>query len=62
MAEKKTEKKIRKANKFHVRVKPGTAEWLWNQVNEDAPSVPAVIREIVEDKKRAEKNTAPAKG
>lgn len=39
-------------NDFHVYLKPGTAEWLRAKVNRDAPTVPAVIREIVEEAQR----------
>ena len=51
--DKADEKPNEKPNKFHVRVKPGTADWLRKQVSRDARSVPAVIREIVEEKRRA---------
>jgi hypothetical protein len=39
------------ANNFHVRLKPGAARWLRNRTTEDEPTVPAVIRKIV-DKER----------
>lgn len=40
-------------NHFFVRgIRPTTADWLRAQVSEDAPSVPAVIRDIVEEKRR----------
>ena len=53
---KKTNEK--RPNNFHVRFRPGTAEWLRGQVNDGAPSVPAVVKDIVEEKRReAEKST-----
>lgn len=61
MAEEQSQKtnKTTGPNDFHVYVKPGTADWLRRQVNRDQPSVPAVIREIVEEaQRRAEAKSA----
>ena len=55
---KKKAAKEAKATNFHVRVKPGTAEWLRGQITTDAPSVPAVIKEIIEAQRRAERAQA----
>lgn len=35
-------------NNFYVRLKPRVARWLRNQVSEDATSVPAVIRDVLD--------------
>jgi len=48
----KNTNQTKEANDFHVWLKPGTAAWLRGKVNRDAPSVPAVIREIVEEAQR----------
>jgi hypothetical protein len=40
---------------FHVHFLPGTAEWLRSKTNRDQPSVPAVIRKLVEEAERQEK-------
>lgn len=37
-------------------VKPSTKEWLQSKINEDAPSVPKVVKNIVEDAHRREKD------
>lgn len=47
----KTEQKAIEANNFHVRLKPGTARWLRTRTTEDEPTVPAVIRKLL-DKER----------
>jgi hypothetical protein len=39
---------------FHVWVRPRTAAWLRKRRTKDSPTVPAVIREIVEEAMLAE--------
>jgi len=39
-------------NDFHVYFKPSTARWLRRMTNEDEPTVPAVVRAIVEAAQR----------
>lgn len=51
MKEKKNEQKDKKPDEksnFHVRFRPGTAEWLRRKVDRDARTVPAVVKRIVE--------------
>lgn len=40
---------------FHVHLMHGTADWLRSKVNRDQPSVPAVIRKIIEEAERQDK-------
>lgn len=47
------QKKGGNENAAFVRFKRGTYKWLKDQTDEDNDSVPAVIRDIVEEKKRA---------
>ena len=43
------------ARDFHVYFEHGTADWLRSKKNRDAPTVPAVIRKIVEEAERQDK-------
>lgn len=46
------DKKTAKRKGIFVRIKPGTLDWLRERVNDDEPSVPAVVREIIEEERR----------
>lgn len=49
----KQQARKKKSKGIFVRgIKPSTKDWLSQQVNPDDPSVPAVIRKIVEKHKR----------
>jgi hypothetical protein len=48
-------KETAEANDFHVYFKPGTADWLRRKRNRNAKTVPAVVREIVEEAERRDK-------
>lgn len=54
----KDDQKAIEANNFHVRLKPGMARWLRRRVDEDAPSVPEVIRTIITKEQILEKDRA----
>jgi hypothetical protein len=43
------------ARDFHVYFQHDTADWLRTKVNRDATTVPAVIRKIVEEAERRDK-------
>lgn len=51
--DKKGQPKKKKYNGVLVRgIKPSTVDWLEKQKNEDKPTKPAVIREIIEQERR----------
>jgi hypothetical protein len=45
----------RERKDFHVHFLPDTADWLRSKRNRNAPTVPAVIRQIVEEAERQDK-------
>ena len=54
-----TKTKKKKGKGFHVRFRPGTIEWLEGQIDDDKDCVPAVVREIVEEKRKATHASTP---
>ena len=38
---------------YHVKFRPGQARWLREQVNEDEPYVPTVVKNIIDEAQRA---------
>ena len=56
MRERPEEKKeTAEARDFHVYFDHSTSDWLRSKRNRDAPTVPAVVRKIVEEAERQDK-------
>lgn len=51
--ETKTAKKKKESVSIHLRVRPGANEWLESQTDKDRPTRPDVIRDIIDEKRRA---------
>lgn len=49
----KNTKKKKVSVSIHLRVRPGAAEWLESQTDENRPTRPDVVRELIEEKRRA---------